>query len=79
VIENEHELQAVRNWLRYWKSIVADGDQSWLGGENARTEVMRYARAIADYERRRVSGEAAEAGSDDIFSTSQSPDLAGNT
>jgi hypothetical protein len=50
MIENEHELQAARDWLRYWKSIVADGEQSWLGGENARCEVMRYARAISLYE-----------------------------
>jgi hypothetical protein len=35
--------------VRYWKANVADGEQSWLGGENAREELMRYQRAIADY------------------------------
>lgn len=55
MIENEYQLEAARNWLRYWKSIVADGEQSWSGGENARAEVMRYARAISDYEKRQSS------------------------
>lgn len=52
MIENQHQLQAARSWLRYWKSVAADGEQSWLGAEDARAEIMRYAREITDYERR---------------------------
>lgn len=55
MIENEHQLQAARSWLRYWKSTAADGEQSWMGGEDARAEVARYAKMIADYERRDTS------------------------
>jgi hypothetical protein len=52
MIENENQLQAALGWVRYWKANVADGEQSRLGGENAREELMRYQRAIADYQRR---------------------------
>ena len=60
MIENERQLKAVQSWLQYWKQQVADGEQSWLGGENAREELMRYRRALAEYERRRSDGRAKD-------------------
>lgn len=60
MIENESQLQATLGWVRYWKANVADGEQSWLGGENAREELMRYQRAIADYQRRRSDDRAKD-------------------
>jgi hypothetical protein len=60
VIENERQLKAAQSWLEYWKQQAADGEQSWLGGENAREAVMRYRAAIAEYERRQAEGGAED-------------------
>lgn len=73
MIENEQQLEAARDWLRYWKSIVADGEQSWSGGEDARSELMRYASAISEYERRHPAQPAeAEAGGERPAATGES-------
>lgn len=58
--ENDAEVRAARSWLQYWKENAADGEQSWLGREDAQEEVMRYRRVIADYERQRAAGPTAE-------------------
>lgn len=57
MIENEQQLQAAREAMDYWKSTMTTGG-SWLGNEQAMTEIMKLGKQIADYTRRTAQQEA---------------------
>jgi hypothetical protein len=61
MIENEQQRRAALAEIQYWKTTGLKGDQSWLAGEQARSEIMRLSKQVAEYERRMGERERAEA------------------
>lgn len=52
MIENESQRQAALSWIAYWKGSLAAGEQSWLGAERARAEIMSLHREVDQYQKR---------------------------
>jgi hypothetical protein len=60
MIENDEQLRKAQDAVTYWRTMISKGGGSWLGNENARTEILTLRNQIADYERRRASATAVE-------------------
>jgi hypothetical protein len=51
MIENEEQLRKAQSAVAYWRTMIGSGGGSWLGNENARTEILALHREIAGFER----------------------------
>ena len=52
MIETESGRQAALSWIRYWKTSVSAGEQSWLGQEQAHETIMSLHKQVDAYETR---------------------------
>lgn len=58
MIETERQRQAAVSWIRYWKTSIAAGEQSWLGQEQAQENFMALHEQILAYDNRARSRDA---------------------
>ena len=61
MIENDEQARKAQKEMTYWRNMAMGSSGSWLGNENARTEILRLRNEIAEYERRRAAESSASA------------------
>ncbi len=58
MIATERQRQAAVSWIQYWKASASEGDQSWLGQEQAQETLIALHTHVDSYDKRVVRRDA---------------------
>lgn len=48
---NDREAQAAREWVEYWRQVLATPGQSWMAIEDARRQLAHWRKVLRRHER----------------------------